>query len=43
MADISGKSRMFWKVRAMPRALILCGLPPLILVPSKVICPEVGV
>ena len=39
-ADISGKSRMFWNVRAMPSWLILCGLVPAISWPLKRIVPD---
>ena len=41
-AVISGKSRMFWNVRAMPIRLIWCGLRPLIRWPSNRTSPDVG-
>ena len=42
MALISGKSRMFWKVREMPNRLIWCGLSPLTWSPAKRTSPVVG-
>ena len=36
------KRRMFWKVRAMPSAVTLCGGSPLIGAPSKITPPAVG-
>ena len=36
------KRRMFWKVRAIPRAVIWCGCRRWIGAPSKTISPEVG-
>src|SRR5262249_45038732 len=42
IAVISGKSRMFWNVRAMPIRLMLYGLRPLIRRPSNVTEPAVG-
>ena len=42
-ADSSGKSRMFWNVRAMPIWLILWDLTPAISVPLNRMVPDVGV
>src|SRR3569833_1316184 len=41
-AVISGNSRMFWNVRAIPSRLIWCGLHPTIRCPSNVTLPDVG-
>ena len=42
MADISGKSRMFWNVREMPMRLISYGLRPLTRSPLNRTSPSVG-
>jgi hypothetical protein len=41
-ADIVENSRMFWKVRATPRDVILSGRVPVISRPSNRICPVLG-
>src|SRR5215468_1702608 len=41
-AVISGNSRMFWKVRAMPMRVISCFLRPVTTCPRKRIWPAVG-
>ena len=41
-AVISGNSRMFWKVRAMPSSVIWCASARPASAPSKRTCPAVG-